>query len=194
MGVKPKKALIVSSPSGAGKTTIVHHLLERFPQLAFSVSATTRHIRKGETDGIDYYFFDEPTFRAMADSGAFIEWEEVYPGKLYGTLKSELERLWTDGKVIAFDVDVLGAQNLKRYFGSKALAIFIRPPSLDTLKQRLEARGTETPETMKQRLARAAMELEQEPYFDIVVVNDDLDKAKAESERAFSNFLKAKVL
>lgn len=194
MGVKPKKALIVSSPSGAGKTTIVHHLLERFPQLAFSVSATTRPIRKGETDGEDYYFYEEPTFRALIDSGAFIEWEQVYPGKLYGTLKSELDRLWTVGKVIAFDVDVLGAQSLKRYFGKKALALFIRPPSIESLKQRLEARGSETPETMKQRLSRAEMEMEQEGHFDAVVVNDDLEEAKAEAETLFANFLKAKVL
>lgn len=183
------KVLILTAPSGAGKTTIAKHLLASFPELAFSTSATTRAMRAGETDGKDYYFLSLNAFEERIASDAFVEWEEVYPGKRYGTLKSEVERLWGEGKIIVFDVDVLGAKNLKEYFGQKALALFIQPPSLEALEQRLLDRATENDDTLQERLTRAKMELEQASLFDKVLVNDDLDKAKAQAYQWVNNFL-----
>jgi len=192
MGIKKHghKALIVTAPSGSGKTTIVHHLLNHFPSLSFSVSATTRKKRDNEKEGIDYYFLNPDTFRQKISSGDFLEWEEVYPSILYGTLKAEIERLWTNGKTVVFDVDVKGALNLKKYFNQKAMALFIMPPSIDTLKQRLSVRGSEDEASLKIRLKRAGEELKYQNRFDQILVNDGLEKALLEAENIVRRFLK----
>jgi len=176
------KAVIFSAPSGAGKTTIVRHLLGH-PELnlAFSISATTRPPRGTEQDGVDYHFLTVEAFKARIDSGALLEWEEVYPGKFYGTLHAELERLWAAGKTVVFDVDVVGGANLRRLLGDSALAVFIQPPSLEVLRQRLERRGTDAPERIEERLAKAEWELEQHVHFDKVLINDDLAAAQAQA-------------
>jgi guanylate kinase len=176
------KAVIFSAPSGAGKTTIVRHLLGH-PELnlAFSISATTRPPRGTEQDGVDYCFLTVEAFKARIDSGAFLEWEEVYPGKFYGTLHAELERLWAAGKTVVFDVDVVGGANLRRLLGDSALAVFIQPPSLEVLRQRLERRGTDAPERIEERLAKAQWELEQHVHFDKVLINEALAPAQAQA-------------
>lgn len=176
------KAVIFSAPSGAGKTTIVRHLLGR-PELnlAFSVSATTRPPRGTEENGVDYHFLSVEEFQARIEAGDLLEWEEVYPGKFYGTLHAELERLWAEGKTVLFDVDVVGGANLRQLLGNEALAIFIQPPSLETLRARLEGRGTDDPERIEERLAKAQWELDQIGAFDKVLVNDDLDSACEEA-------------
>lgn len=176
------KAVIFSAPSGAGKTTIVRHLLGH-PELnlAFSISATTRPPRGTEQDGVDYYFLTVEAFKARIDSGAFLECEEVYPGKFYGTLHAELERLWAAGKTVVFDVDVVGGANLRRLLGDSALAVFIQPPSLEVLRQRLERRGTDAPERIEERLAKAQWELEQHVHFDKVLINEALAPAQAQA-------------
>ena len=176
------KAVIFSAPSGAGKTTIVRHLLGH-PELnlAFSVSATTRPPRGTEQDGVDYHFLTAEAFEERIDAGALLEWEEVYPGKFYGTLHTELERLWAAGKTVVFDVDVVGGANLRRLLGDSALAIFIQPPSLEVLRHRLESRGTDDPDRIEERLAKAQWELEQHVHFDKVLINDDLTTAQAQA-------------
>jgi guanylate kinase len=170
----PGKLIIFTAPSGAGKTTIVRHLLRKYPQLAFSVSATTRPRRPGEVDGRDYYFLTPEAFQERVREGAFAEWEEVYPGRYYGTLHSELDRLWAAGKTIVFDIEVKGATNLKEAYPDRSLAIFVKPPSPDVLFARLRARDTETEESLRVRIARAAEELEFENNFDRIIVNDVL--------------------
>lgn len=185
-----EKVIIVTAPSGAGKTTLVKHAMMQFDELAFSVSATTRPRREGEVDGVDYYFHSPDAFKEKIAAGEFVEWEEVYEGKFYGTLKSEIERIWGQGKVIVFDVDVLGAINLKKYFSRKALAIFVKPPSIDALRQRLTMRQTENDQMLEQRLERAAMEMAKEAAFDKVVINDQLEAAKAELGNAIRSFLR----
>lgn len=194
MGVKTGKVLILTAPSGAGKTTIARHLLSAFSQLAFSVSATTRPRRAGEVDGKDYYFLSIPDFDNKVKQDAFVEWEEVYPGKRYGTLKAEVDRLWAADKVIVFDVDVLGAQNLKTYFGAQSLSLFIQPPDLETLEERLRNRATESDATLQERLKRARMELAQAHHFDKVLINGNLEQAKAQATEWVSNFLQGKLL
>jgi len=175
---KKRRSIIFSAPSGAGKTTIVRHLLG-LPELnlAFSVSATTRALRGSEEHGHDYYFLSQSEFQTHIENGDLVEWEEVYPGKFYGTLKSELERLWEQGKTVVFDVDVVGGSNLKNVLGEEALAIFIQPPSLDVLRSRLEGRGTETQERIEERMAKASWEMEQKVHFDRILINDDLLRA-----------------
>ena len=175
---KKRRSVIFSAPSGAGKTTIVRHLLG-LPELnlAFSVSATTRALRGSEVHGHDYYFLSQSEFQTHIENGDLVEWEEVYPGKFYGTLKSELERLWEQGKTVVFDVDVVGGSNLKNVLGEDALAIFIQPPSLDVLRSRLEGRGTESPERIDERMAKASWEMEQKGHFDRILINDDLLRA-----------------
>lgn len=173
------KAVIVSAPSGAGKTTLVKHLLRVIPSLGFSISAASRMQRQGETDGKDYYFISPQSFRDKIASEDFVEWQEVYAGNYYGTLKSELERIWSGGGIPIFDVDVKGALNLKRYFGGQALAIFIQPPSVEVLYDRLVKRGSEDEESLKKRMSKAEYELSFASHFDAVIVNDDL-KAKCE--------------
>ena len=175
---RKRRSVIFSAPSGAGKTTIVRHLLG-LPELnlAFSVSATTRALRGSEVHGHDYYFLSQSEFQTHIENGDLVEWEEVYPGKFYGTLKSELERLWEQGKTVVFDVDVVGGSNLKNVLGENALAIFIQPPSLDVLRSRLEGRGTETQERIEERMAKASWEMEQKVHFDRILINDDLLRA-----------------
>ncbi|HBL37864.1 MAG TPA: guanylate kinase [Flavobacteriales bacterium] len=174
------KAVIFSAPSGSGKTTIVRRLLEDAQlNLAFSVSATTRPPRGKEVHGHDYYFLSSDEFNAQIASGGLVEWEEVYPGKFYGTLTSELNRLWDAGKTVVFDVDVVGGANLREKLGERALAIFIQAPSLDVLRERLERRGTETPARVEERMAKAQWEMRQQGKFDRVLVNDQLDDACA---------------
>jgi len=183
------KIIIFSAPSGSGKTTIVHELLARYPQLEFSVSATSRAPRGTERDGVDYYFLTHDQFMQAVADGRFVEWEEVYRGTCYGTLRSEMERIWQKGHTIAFDVDVIGGLNLKRLFGSDACSVFIMPPSVAELRRRLESRGTDSPEVIDRRVAKAEFELTKAPEFDHVVVNDRLDEAVAEVCALVDKFL-----
>lgn len=182
------KVVIFSAPSGSGKTTIVRALLERFPQFEFSVSATSRAPRGCERDGVDYYFFTHSDFMQAVSENRFVEWEEVYKGTCYGTLRSEVERIWAKGHVIVFDVDVIGGINLKRIFGSDACSIFVMPPSVEELRRRLEGRGTDAPEVIDRRVAKAEFELTKAPEFDHIVVNDDLDAAIDEAIRILDTF------
>ena len=174
------KVIIFSAPSGSGKTTIVRQLLERYPQLEFSVSATSRAPRGTERDGVDYYFLTPEEFRQAVSENRFVEWEEGYQGTCYGTLRSEMERIWQKGHVIAFDVDVIGGINLKRLFGDDACSVFVMPPSIGELRRRLESRGTDAPEVIDRRVDKAEFELTKAPEFDHVVVNDRLEDAVAE--------------
>ncbi|MFN8208763.1 MAG: guanylate kinase [Bacteroidales bacterium] len=183
------KAVIISAPSGTGKTTLVRRLLAAGLPLGFSVSATSRSMRNGETDGKDYYFLAPDEFRRKIDAGEFLEWEEVYDNQFYGTLHSEIQSLWNRKMHVIFDVDVKGGINLKKQLGEKALAVFIMPPSLEILKLRLELRGTESPESLQKRVAKAAYELSFAPDFDARVVNDDLEVATGELFRLVSGFL-----
>lgn len=182
------KAILFSAPSGSGKTTIVRELLATLPQLGFSVSATTRARRDGEENGKDYFFLTADEFRTRIAAGDFVEWEEVYDGLFYGTLKSEVERLWQAGKDVVFDVDVKGGLSLKNYFGDRALAVFVDVPSLEVLRDRLISRGTETEESLRKRLDRAAYESGFRDRFDIIIINDKLDKAIAEAREAYLDF------
>jgi guanylate kinase len=181
---------MVAAPSGAGKTTLVHRLMEALPhKLAFSVSATTRAQRGHEQHGVDYYFLTVEEFQQRIDAHAFVEYEEVYPGRYYGTLKSELHRINDLGRSTVFDVDVKGALSLKRKFGANSLAVFIQPPSAAVLQQRLEGRGTESPDEIARRMARAEFELAQAPHFDVVILNDDLTTATQQLITAVELFL-----
>lgn len=186
----PGKAVIFSAPSGSGKTTIVRHLLQHVGlPMGFSVSATTRAPRGTEQNGVDYHFYSLEEFRALVAEDAFVEWEEVYPGKCYGTLKSELERMWSAGEVALFDVDVEGGVALKEALGEAALSIFVQPPSLAVLRERLENRGTDAPEVIEERLAKATRELAYADRFDVVLVNDVLATACDEAVRTVRGFV-----
>lgn len=185
------KLFLFAAPSGAGKTTIVRHLLNRYENLSFSTSATTRSKRPHETDGKDYYFITPEQFRTLVKDNGFVEWEEVYEGLLYGTLKRELDRLWSEGKHIVFDIDVKGAINIKQAYPDEATAVFVKPPSLEALKERLTARGTEDDVNMKKRLDRAAAEMRYESQFDIVLVNDDLQDALRAAEQIIEDAIKS---
>ena len=185
-----KKVLIFSAPSGSGKSTIVNHILGLYPgSMEFSVSATSRAPRGEEQDGREYYFLTTEEFRKMIAEDKFVEYEEVYEGRFYGTLKSECERIWAAGHVIIFDVDVKGGVNLKKYFGDAALSIFIQAPSVEVLRQRLVNRGTYPPEAIEERVAKAEEEMTYAPQFDYVLVNDELQTAYAESEKVVEDFL-----
>ena len=184
-----QKVIIFSAPSGSGKTTLVKHCLQKFPQLQFSISCTTRNPRGTEIDGVDYHFLSPEDFRLKINEGAFVEFEEVYADKYYGTLKSEVERIWDAGKVVIFDVDVKGGISLKKYFSEKALAVFIMPPSVAELELRLIARGTDDLETIKTRVEKATHEMTFKDQFDQIVVNQDLDAAKKDIENIIENFL-----
>jgi len=184
------KAIIVSAPSGAGKTTIVKHLLSVIPELEFSISACSRLKREKETEGKDYYFITAEQFREKISRDEFIEWQEVYPGSYYGTLKSEMERIWQEVKTPIFDVDVLGGINLKKYFGETALAIFIRPPSLEVLESRLRHRGTESEENLQIRLNKAEEEMTFSDQFDRIVVNDEISLSSIRVTNLILEFLK----
>lgn len=185
------KLIIFSAPSGSGKTTIVKHLLSKIPALQFSISATTRPRRENEIDGKDYYFLDVATFLQKIEKEAFVEYEEVYKNRFYGTLKSEVQRIWSEGKHVIFDVDVEGGINLKKQFGGAALAIFVRPPSLAHLAQRLKTRQTENEAEQEIRIAKAAYELKFEKEFDRTLVNDVLEITFAEAEEMVVSFLKS---
>lgn len=183
------KLVIFSAPSGSGKTTIVKEVLKRYPQMEFSISATSRAPRGAERNGVDYYFISNEEFRRLVEEDRFVEWEEVYSGTCYGTLKSETERIWAKGNVIIFDVDVMGGINLKRIFGANACSIFIMPPSIEELERRLVHRGTDAPEVIAKRVEKASFELTKAGEFDHIVVNDDLDAAVAETINIIDAFL-----
>ena len=185
------KAILFSAPSGSGKTTIIKRLLQYFDCFEFSISATSRKPREGERDGIDYYFLSPEDFERRVQAGDFLEWEEVYAGTRYGTLKSEIDRIAKRGKVVIFDVDVNGGLNIKRFFGDNAMAIFVMPPSIEVLEQRLRQRGTESEESIQKRLGRSARELDEASRFDKTIVNDDLDRAVAETKAVIEMFLGA---
>lgn len=183
------KALIFSAPSGSGKTTIVKHLLANNSELGFSISASTRDRRgRTELDGKDYHFLSPEEFKLSIDRDEFIEWEEVYAGNFYGTLKTEIERIWKEGKDVIFDVDVKGGINLKKYFGEKALAVFVKVPSLDVLKYRLKDRGTESEESLSRRLFKAKFEMTFADKFDVVLVNEDLATSLKEAQNLYDQF------
>ncbi len=183
------KVIIFSALSGSGKTTLVKHCLEHFPELEFSISCTTRNPRGTEKDGVDYHFISPEKFRQKIWEEAFVEFEEVYEDKYYGTLKSEVNRIWNDGKTVIFDVDVKGGIALKNYFGEQALSIFIMPPSIQELERRLIARATEDAETIQTRVEKAEQEMTFQNEFDKILVNTDLETAKAEIEKLVSEFL-----
>ena len=185
------KLIIFSAPSGSGKSTIINYLLEEHPELklAFSISATSRPPRGKEQHGVEYFFLSPEEFRQRIDKGEFLEYEEVYPGRFYGTLKAQVEKQSEAGQNVLFDVDVKGGVNIKQYYGNRALSLFIQPPSIEELRSRLEKRGTETPEVINDRIARAEFELSFAPQFDKVVVNDDLEVAKAETLQIIKDFI-----
>ena len=185
------KLVIFSAPSGAGKSTLVNYLLPQFPQLSFSISATSRAPRGQEEHGKDYYFLSSEEFKVRVAQDELLEWEEVYSGTYYGTLRTEVERIWSRGKVVVFDIDVVGALNLKKQFGDRALALFVQAPSVEILEHRLRGRGTDSEEKIQQRVAKATIEMARAPEFDKVVVNDDLDTAKAEALAILKDFLGA---
>ncbi len=183
------KLIVVTAPSGAGKTTIVHHLLGAFENLAFSVSATTRSKRPNEEEGKDYYYINVLKFKELIAQDAFLEWQEVYENQFYGTLKSEVERLWAAGKHVVFDIDVKGALNVKKAFPDRTLTIFIKPPSSDVLLDRLQKRKSESAESLQKRIAKATFELTFEGHFDKVLVNDELALALKQAEQLVGNWL-----
>ena len=183
------KLIIFSAPSGAGKSTIVHHILTCGFNMEFSVSATSRAPRGNEVHGVDYYYLTPDEFRPKIRKNEFLEYEEVYPDSFYGTLRSEVERITGEGKNVVFDIDVLGGINIKKQYDEQALALFIAPPSIEVLHQRLTGRGTDTPEMIAKRIGKAEFELSFAPQFDKVVVNDDLKKAKKEAEQLIRQFL-----
>lgn len=187
------KLIIFSAPSGSGKSTIVNFLREEHPEydLQFSISATSRPPRGTEQDGVEYFFLSPEEFRQRIAADEFLEYEEVYENRFYGTLKSQVERMVADGHNVIFDVDVKGGVNIKRFYGSRALAVFIQPPSIDELRHRLEGRATDSAEAIEERLQKASYELTFAPQFDVVLVNDDLETAKAEAVSIMEQFLYA---
>ncbi len=185
----PGKLIIFSAPSGSGKTTIVKHLLKTIPETAFSISACTRPMRDGEQQGLEYYFISEEEFKQKIANNEFVEYEEVYPGHFYGTLKAEIERLLNEGKHVLFDIDVEGGLNIKKQYSEQALAVFVKPKSLEVLKERLRSRKTESSEKQEMRIAKAIHELPYESQFDRILVNDDLQVAFAEAEKLVEGFV-----
>ncbi len=183
------KCIIFSAPSGAGKTTLVHKLLESSDHFAFSVSACSREPRENETDGIDYYFIGLENFKQKISENAFVEWEEVYKDNFYGTLKSELIRIWSLGKTVVFDVDVVGGLNLKKVFKNKALAIFVNPPSMEILEERLRARKTESEEKIQMRISKAQVEMDRAAEFDVIIENNILERAVERVKAVASEFV-----
>jgi guanylate kinase len=184
------KILIITAPSGAGKTSITRHLMQKFPQLAFSVSAATRKARGSEKDGVDYHFISEEAFKQKIQENAFVEWEMVYEGKYYGTLKEELERIWKMDKIPVLDIDVKGAIHVQQQYPQTSLSLFIEPPSVQELKKRLQSRGTETAESLAARVNKASYELSFKEHFNKIIVNDDLEKACIEAELILLGFIK----
>lgn len=192
-GVEKGKLVIFSAPSGSGKTTLVHYIITQIPELDFSISATNRKARLGEQDGVDYYFLDTDVFKEKIAHDEFVEWEEVYDNQYYGTLKSEVDRIREKGHSVIFDVDVKGGLNIKRIYNAEALAVFIRPPSIAVLESRLRHRSTESEESINKRIDRASYELGFENKFDVVLVNDELEKSKSSSLAVVRNFLNKKI-
>ncbi|MGB0656300.1 MAG: guanylate kinase [Flavobacteriaceae bacterium] len=188
---KKGKLIIFSAPSGSGKTTLVRHLLAQDIPFGFSVSATSRLPRGAEQDGVDYYFLSEVEFREKIAQNAFLEYEEVYSGTFYGTLRSEVERLWAAGKHVLFDIDVVGGLNIKKQFAKECFALFVQPPSIEELEKRLRGRETDSEEIIQQRLAKATEELAYASQFDRVIVNDDLETAQQEVRKAIEQFLES---
>ena len=183
------KLIIFSAPSGSGKSTIINYLLTQNLNLAFSISATSRPPRGTEQNGVEYFFLTPEEFKQRSADTEFLEYEEVYKDRFYGTLKSQVEKQLADGQNIIFDVDVVGGCNIKQYYGERALSVFIQPPSIEELRKRLNGRGTDSPEVIESRIAKAEFELGYAPRFDIVIVNDDLEKAKAEALKVITEFL-----
>ena len=190
MHLQEHKIIIITAPSGAGKTSIAKYLLDKYPQLSFSISATTRAARGNEQHGIEYYFISVEAFQQKIEEDAFIEWEMVYEGKYYGTLKSELKRIWALNKIPVLDIDVKGAIHIQQQYPENTLSLFIEPPSVNELKNRLESRGTETAESLAARVNKAAYELSFKDHFNKIVVNDNLQRACAEAESIIAGFLK----
>ena len=190
MSFNTDKLIVFSAPSGSGKTTIVRHLLEQTDlPLAFSISATTRAPRGVEKEGEDYYFLSPEAFKSKIEKGEFLEYEEVYPGLFYGTLASEVKRLWNENKAVLFDIDVMGGISIKKSFPDETLTVFVQPPSIETLEERLRSRNTDTEETLQIRLSKAQQELDQAQAFDEIVINDDLSTALSQTEELVRSFL-----
>lgn len=189
-----QKIIVITAPSGAGKTSITRHLLQKFPELAFSISAATREARSYETDGVDYYFVSTEDFKQKIQRKEFAEWEMVYEGKYYGTLKSELQRIWNNHQVPLLDIDVKGAIHVKQQYPESLLTIFIEPPSIAELKRRLESRGTETAESLQARVNKASYEISFKDQFNTLIINDDFKRACADAEEIVKEFLNPKTL
>ena len=187
--MQQNKIIIITAPSGAGKTSITKHLLNKYSNLAFSISAATRQPRGLEQNGVDYYFITADDFQQKIEDNEFVEWEMVYEGKYYGTLKNELQRIWSAGKIPILDIDVKGAIHVQQQYKKSTLSIFIEPPSVDTLKERLQARGTETDESIAARINKAAYEISFKHHFNIEIINDDLNQACKEADEAIEQFL-----
>lgn len=184
-----QKILIITAPSGAGKTSITRHLMQRFSQLAFSISAATRSPRSNEVDGTDYYFMSDASFQEKIKNKEFAEWEMVYEGKYYGTLKTELERIWSNNQIPVLDIDVKGAIHVQKQYPINTLSLFIEPPSVDELKKRLESRGTETEQSLAARVNKATYEISFKTHFDKIIINEHLQKACEEAEKLVQNFI-----
>ncbi|MBE9488392.1 MAG: guanylate kinase [Bacteroidetes bacterium] len=184
------KVLILSAPSGSGKSTIINHLLKKYPNLELSISATTRSPRGEEVDGKDYYFLKEERFRSSISENAFVEWEEVYKGSLYGTLKSEVQRIWDKGNIVIFDIDVVGGVNIKNIYGDYALSVFISAPSVEVLKKRLISRATDSKEAIAKRIEKATFEMTFSDKYDKVLINDNLDEALINAEKIVDELIK----
>ena len=189
MNTSQGKLIIFSAPSGSGKSTLVQYLLKEVQGFDFSISATSRAPRGSEKHGVDYYFLSTEVFQQRVADEAFLEWEEVYPGTCYGTLKNEVEKSWETGNAVGFDIDVVGGKNLKSLYGERALALFIQAPSIEELERRLITRGTDSSDKIKQRIEKASWEMEQAAFFDHTIINDDLDRAKAEAKKLLIEFL-----
>ncbi len=189
----PEKIIIITAPSGSGKTTLVKRLLAAYPKLAFSISACTRIPRPGEVHGKDYYFYEEPEFKKLIQEDAFVEWEMVYTGKYYGTLNSEVHRIWTNDQYPLVDIDVMGALAIQKKYPTSSLSLFIEAPSLEVLRERLIARGTETPKTLEERIDKAKYELSFADQFDRIIINEDLEVATQELVKVVEDFLNVTV-
>ena len=189
MSEKKGKLVIFAAPSGSGKSSLVNYLLPKFPSLSFSISATSRQARGTEQHGKDYFFLSTEEFLTKVKNKELLEWEEVYPRAFYGTLKSEVERIWAEGKVVLFDIDVVGAINLKKQFGDNALALFVQAPSIKALENRLQSRGTDSEEKIAQRIAKASKEMSRAQEFDKVIINSDFEVATAEASKILEKFL-----